>query len=83
MIVKDALNKAICWFAGGFGYAKMDSEGEVWTYTVKSCSFNDELAMVLLTGEHTANAVLVKEHGHKEFFRMAIQKMPGHERAYE
>lgn len=76
MKIYNKLNKVIAHFEGGFGWAHLNSEGEQWEYQVKSCTFNDEGMLVLVGGKHKAPPFLVKEHGHEEMFRRAINKIP-------
>lgn len=82
MIVTDRLNKAICYFAGGFGYAILDDIGEIWEYKVFSVTFNASDNPKLTKGKEEVSIVVVNEHGHKEMFRRAINKLEGMEGAY-
>lgn len=82
MIVFEKLNKCVAWFAGGYGTAKLDNEGEEWTYTVYSARFGEDLSIVQIKATHKVFNTFVKEYGHKEGFAQAVRKMPGHETAY-
>lgn len=78
MIVMDRLNKAICYFAGGFGYATMDDEGELWKFTVKSAGFDEQGAMILTEGKFTMDARVVlsmEQNGKKHGFMKAVENL--------